>query len=99
MENGLRRDEPVRRACLGEPLPAVAVTIKGWEVRAGDLEPNPVPCLEHIGGRADQDTVLVHPVRLDWRRVLRRLAEPRADDPFSQIDSVPTRAHIDEFGG
>ena len=78
MENSLKRGNKPR-PCAYVPA-GVGVPVEPREVAAGNLQPDPMPLLEHVAGGPEVDGVLVDFAGLDEARRLSRLPIPGAND-------------------
>ena len=72
VKNRLGRYKPISRAALNGAFAAVRVTVKGREVRTGNLHPQPVSGFKDIGRGANQNFIFVNPPRFNQGRLLQR---------------------------
>ena len=84
MIHGLVRN--LQPAVLTQGGAGIGITVKSWEITAGNFHPQPVAGPEHVGLGSDFDGVLATPEGLDDVRDLPKITAGLAEDGLTDED-------------
>lgn len=84
-------------SALAEGMAGVWITVKAWEIGAGDLNPDAVPSPENVARRPQIDGVFVYPTWLNWLRLGQRFPIPGPYYAVGQALRISVGMEVDQL--